>query len=744
LDSPALLPAQTGTPEAAADQAPSPDQTPETGLDTALQCLVAIARHHGISTSVEQIRRGHLPIGRAPAEPADALLAAARSLGLKASRSKGRDWGGLGKLRGTFPAVARLKNGNFVVAVGIKETEDAAAVAVLDPLSEPAGVIFLLDRERFLEAWTGELTLLKREYALLDEKQPFGLRWFGPELFRQRRFLRDVAVSALVLNVLALAVPIFLQLVIDKVIVHQGYSTLYVLTGGVVLALMFDAVFGFLRQYFLLHATNRIDIRLAQKTFSHLLRLPITYFETGTAGVIVRHMQQAEKIRQFLTGRLFLTLLDATVLIVLLPVLFFYSAKLTFIVLAYAAIIAGVVFALIPTFRTRLKALYNAEADRQAMLVETIQGMRTVKSLAVEPQRRRDWDDRSAKAVGLHFRVGKISMAAHTTMHFLERLMSVTVIAVGAYSVFDQTMTVGALIAFNMLSGRVVSPLVQIVALVHEYQETALSVRMLGEIMNRPAEGMRETGGLEPQLKGRIEFDNVTFRYAAAAPPALDRLSFTLPAGKVVGVVGRSGSGKTTLTRLIQGLYPIQEGVIRLDGIDIREIDLAHLRRHIGVVLQDSFLFRGTVRENIAVTKPTAAFDEIVNAARLAGAEEFIERLSQGYDTLLDENGANLSGGQKQRLAIARALLPKPLILILDEAASALDPESEAIFMANLSQLVAGRTVIIVSHRLSTLTRADAIMVLNRGLIVDAGRHDELLGRCKIYTHLWEQQTRHL
>lgn len=716
----------------------------ETSLDSGLQCLVAIACHHGLATSVEQLNRSYLNIpANNQRDPVAPLVFAAKSLGLK-TRVTCLSWDELVALSETLPALARLKNGNFVVLVGFKKMATGFAVALRDPLAQPANIILLLDRERFEESWSGDVILIKREYQLLDEKQPFGLRWFIPELFRQKDFLRDVVLAALVLHLLALAVPIFMQLVIDKVIVHQGYSTLYVLSGGVLLALMFEAVFSFLRQYHLLHATNRIDIRLAQKTFSHLLRLPITYFETGTAGVITRHMQQAEKIRQFLTGRLFTTILDASVLVIFIPVLFFYSVKLALIVLTFTAVIAGVVFSLVPTFRSRLQALYTAEADRQAMLVETIQGMRTVKSLAMEPQRRRDWEDRSAKAVEMHFRVGKISMTAHTAMTFLEKAMLVTVIAVGAFAVFDQTMTVGALIAFQMLSGRVVSPLVQIVSLVHEYQESALSVKMLGEIMNRPAEGLRESGGLEPELKGRIEFEGVSFRYAPNAPPAIDKLTFNLPAGKVLGVVGRSGSGKTTLTRLIQGLYPLQEGVIRFDGVDMREIDLAHLRQHIGVVLQDNFLFRGTVRENIAVTQTTASFEAIVEAAHIAGAEEFIERLPQGYDTLLEENGANLSGGQRQRLAIARALLPKPRILILDEAASALDPESEAIFLNNLNALSAGRTVIIVSHRLSTLTSADAIMVMNRGLIVDAGRHDELIKRCQIYAHLWQQQTRHL
>lgn len=712
-------------------------------MDSALKCLVAIAQHHGLATSVEQIRRNNQADAGATGDDIAFLLSTASTLGLKARKAR-VSWNELVALGETLPAIARLGNGNFVVLVGFKKTESGVHVAIMDPLAQPANAIFLLEQATFEKSWSGEVTLLKREYALLDEKQPFGLRWFLPELFRQRVFLRDVAVAAIVLHLLALAVPIFMQLVIDKVIAHQGYATLYVLSGGVMLALLFEAVFSYLRQYYLLHATNRIDIRLAQQTFSHLLKLPIHFFETGTAGVITRHMQQAEKIRQFLTGRLFITILDASILVVFLPILFFYSTTLALIVLSFTAVIAVVMIALVPAFRNRLQALYTAEADRQAMLVETIQGMRTVKSLAVEPQRRRDWEDRSAKAVDMHFRVGKISMTANTAMGFLEKSMLVAVIAVGAHAVFDQTLTVGSLIAFQMLSGRVVSPLVQIVSLVHEYQESALSVKMLGEIMNRPAEGLRESGGLEPELKGRIEFEGVTFRYAPNSPPAIDKLTFNLPAGKVLGVVGRSGSGKTTLTRLIQGLYPVQEGLIRFDGVDMREIDLAHLRQSIGVVLQDNFLFRGTVRENIAVTQPTASFDAIVEAARIAGAVEFIERLPQGYDTLLEENGANLSGGQKQRLAIARALLPKPPILILDEAASALDPESEAIFLNNLSGLVSGRTVIIVSHRLSTLTTADAIMVLNRGTIVDAGRHEELLQRCQIYAHLWQQQTRHL
>jgi ATP-binding cassette subfamily B protein len=378
------------------------------------------------------------------------------------------------------------------------------------------------------------------------------------------------------------------------------------------------------------------------------------------------------------------------------------------------------------------------------MLVETIHGMRTVKALAIEPSQRRIWDQRSAEAITMHFRVGQISIAGNAVTDFLGKLLPVTLIVVGAADVFDQTLSVGGLIAFQMLAGRVTGPLISLVGLVNEYQETALSVKMLGEVMNRAPEGRAGANGLRPVLEGQIKFDAVTFRYPGAQAMALNKASFTIEEGTVVGIVGRSGSGKTTLTKLIQGLYPVQEGIVRFDGIDAREIELSHLRRQIGVVLQENFLFRGTVRENLSVTKPDATFEELVEAAVAAGADEFIERLPMGYDTVLEENASNLSGGQKQRLSIARTLVARPRILILDEAASALDPESEAIFISNLSRIAVGRTVVMISHRLSTLVNADKIMVMQQGSLMDAGRHEELLTRSETYQHLWNQQTSHL
>ncbi|MTV39993.1 peptidase domain-containing ABC transporter [Duganella radicis] len=709
---------------------------------TAIQCLTAIAQHHGLQINPERLIDDYALRAEEPGN--GELMRIATDIGLKAKIDK-LNWSRLMAQDGVFPLMARLSDGNMIIVVGVKPGENGAEdqAAVLNPASANASVV-LVARSEFERRWSGDVVFIKRQHKLSDPNQPFGLRWFIPEILKQKSAFRDIFIAAVAMQLLALASPIFFQLVIDKVLTHQSVTTLWVLAVGIVLALLFDAGFGFLRQTLTLAASNKIDMRLTRRTFSHLLSLPIDFFETTSAGVVTRHMQQLEKIRSFLTGRLFFTALDLISLLVFVPILFTYSFQLTLIVLLFTALIAIVVVSMIPTFQRRLNALYAAEGQRQAMLVEAIHGMRTVKALAIEPSQRRVWDQRSAEAITMHFRVGQISIAGNAITDFLGKLMPVTLIVIGAQGVFDNSLSVGALIAFQMLAGRVTGPLISIVGLVNEYQETALSVKMLGEVMNRAPEGRAGANGLRPQLQGDITFDEVTFRYPGAQAMALNKASFKIEQGTVVGIVGRSGSGKTTLTKLIQGLYPVVEGIIRFDGIDAREIELSHLRRQIGVVLQENFLFRGTVRENLSITKPDATFEELVEAAVAAGADEFIERLPQGYDTVLEENAANLSGGQKQRLSIARTLVAKPRILILDEAASALDPESEAIFINNLSKIAVGRTVVMISHRLSTLVDADKIMVMQQGRLMDAGRHEELLTRSETYQHLWNQQTSHL
>ena len=711
----------------------------EKSSHTSIQCLTAIAQHHGLQINPEWLLQEYA-IGEE--EPNDSLLLRiAMDIGLKA-KSTQLSWDDLLAQNGVFPILAKLRQGSSVIIVGSQQDTEHK-IGILDPQISNSNITYY-DKSSFCEIWAGDVLFLKRNYSVTDSDQPFSLKWFLPEILKQKSAFRDIILAVIVMQFLALASPMFFQLVIDKVLVHQSTSTLWVLGVGIIIALIFEALFGYLRQLLLLAATNKIDMRLTRRTFAHLLSLPIDYFETTTAGVITRHMQQLESIRNFLTGRVLFTALDLLGLLIYLPILFSFSPKLAIVTLVFTLIIAGIILAMLPTYRFRLNALYSAEGKRQSMLVETVHGMRTVKALAIEPSHKRTWDQISAQSITMHFRVAKLGLTGGAITDFMGKLLPVTIIILGAQDVFDNSLSMGALIAFQMISGRVVSPLLALVGLINEYEQTALSVGYLGEVMNRQPEGRLGAGGLRPQLIGEISFQDVTFRYPGASATALDRATFKINSGTIVGIVGRSGSGKTTLTKLIQGLYNLQEGIIRFDNIDAREIDLAHLRSQIGVVLQENFLFRGTVRENISMARPNASFEEIVNSALIAGADEFIERLPQGYDTFLEENAANLSGGQKQRLSIARALLTKPRILILDEAASALDPESEAIFINNLSHIAVGRTVIMISHRLSTLVNADAILVMQHGRLVDSGRHQELVISSSTYQHLWNQQTSHL
>jgi ATP-binding cassette subfamily B protein len=718
------------------------EEAPSPASRTALECLARIAAHHGVDLPADRLQHAYVVDGAPIATKL--VLRMAKDGGLRARHTQ-LDWGALFRLGEAYPALVRLKNGNWIVVLGAGERPDGTeAISIFDPLAERQDEALIVDKDLFCARWSGDAILVKRNGRTADGRPAFGLRWFVPELLRQWRLFADVAVAAILLYALGLALPIFFQLVIDKVLVHESFTTLYVLAAGATAALAFDAIFGFLRRYLLLYATNKVDIRVATKTFGHLLGLPVTFFEHISAGVLVKHMQQAARIREFLTGRLFLTTLDALSLVVFIPVLALYSIKLTCVVLAFTALSGAVVALLMGPFRRRLYELYQAEGARQALLVETVHGMRTVKSLAMEPLQSKVWDDRCAQSVTMRFGVEKISAGAQSLTGFLEKMMTLGIIALGALDVFSGEMTIGALVAFNMLAGRVSGPLVQMVTMVHEYQEVALAVKMLGEVMNQKPERDGSRDGLRPDLVGKIEFENVSFRYGADGAPALDDVSFSIEPGSIFGIVGRSGSGKTTLTRLISGMYPVQQGLLRVDGYDSRELDLVHLRRNLGLVLQDNFLFRGTVRENIACVKRDATFAEVVRAAQLAGADEFIERLPRGFDTMLEEDASNLSGGQKQRLAIARALIVNPRILILDEATSALDSESELIIRRNLRRIAAGRTVIIVSHRLSMLTDASQILVIDRGRIVDVDHHDRLLSKCTIYRHLWNQQTKQI
>ena len=700
--------------------------------------MFLVAMHHGLQLAPEE-----LPAIEG-SDMVPSVLRSMRKLGLHGKVLRHCSWEKAGALGTAYPAMAIRKDGSWVILVHVIPGGDGTRIAaIVDPVVEQDGVQ-LCTRADFVESWAGTLVLCKRAHASTDENQPFGLRWFLPEIIRQRRFFRGVAVAAILSSLIGFATPLLFQVLIDKVIAHQSYQTLYTVVAVFVLLTAFDGCFSYIRQRLMLLATNKIDARLGARTFQHLLGLPLHFFESNAAGVLVRHMQQTEKLRHFLTGRLFQTMLDAAALPLLLVFLTLYSGLLTAIVLGFLATIAAVIGAMVPAFRRRLGLLYQSEGARQAYLVETLHNMRAVKSLVLEPVRQAAWERKVVQSVRQQAEVGRIGATGTVLTGILEKLMQISVLGVGAVEVFEGTLSIGALVAFTMLSGRVTGPLVQIVALINEYQEAALSVRMLGKVMNTPPERGSQDRLARPVITGGLVFDQVTFRYPGAATPALDRISFRVETGQIIGVVGRSGSGKTTVTRLIQAIHLPQEGLIQLSGMDLRHIELTHLRRGIGVVLQENLLFRGSIRENIAAARPDASLNEVLEAARLAGADEFINRLPHAYDTMVEENATNFSGGQRQRLAIARALLPRPSLLIFDEATSALDPESEAIVQANLARLAAGRTMIIVSHRLASLVQADAILVLEHGRVLDFAPHPVLLERCDIYRHLWQQQTHYL
>lgn len=705
---------------------------------TALRCLFLLALHHGVQVPAEKLGSADFQ------DIVSAVLRIMADVGLKGQVLKGRTWQQLTSLGTAYPVMAEQIGGNWVIIGGAVPSPDKSmCVAVVDPRNEATGAA-LVGEEEFLANWTGRILLCKRWIRVTDENQPFGFKWFMPEILRNGSHFRDVAIAALMSVLIAFATPLFFQILLDRVIPHHSYRTLFAVIVAYTVTMLFEAAFSYIRQYLMIFASNKIDARLAARTFSHLLSLPMQFFEHSTAGVLLRHMQQTEGIRAFLTGRLFQTFLDAAMMPLLLIVLAIYSGWLTVIVLAFSLAIAAVIGLMVPTFRGYLEQLYGAESSRQADLVETIQGMRTVKSLALEGARTKSWDEKVAQSVRRRATVGYFSTLAVVITQFLQNMMQMTVLAIGAMLVFDGELSMGALVAFNMLSNRVTGPLVQIVSLINEYQQTALSVKMLGHVMNHPPERDPKQRGIRPLITGAIEFSDVTFTYQGSVTPALNRVSFKVEEGQVIGVVGRSGSGKTTLTRMIQGIQVPQEGLIRLNGTDIRHIDLPHLRRSIGVVLQDNILFRGTIRDNIAAGKPDATLDEVMEMARLAGADEFIDRLPLSYESPIEESSSNLSGGQRQRIAIARALMMRPRLLLFDEATSALDPESEAVVQQNLSEIARGRTMIIVSHRLSSLVNADAILVLDKGAAVDFAPHDVLLERCEIYAHLWRQQTSHL
>ena len=707
-----------------------------------LGCLVIIARQHGLHLSTSQLIHDNGLTGKELSVPN--LLKCARSAGLKA-RSLHLKWNALTALKRALPAIVVLQHGRSMVLLRVDGTNDQASVVLQDP-NGSGDALLVIDRVRFEQAWTGEVVLVKRNYEISDESQPFSISLVAALIFRERWIIRDIALCALVLSFLALTPIIFWRLLTDKVLYFKAYNTFFVLCLAMVVLVGFETVLACVRQFLVVHLTTRVDVKLATYLFDKLLNLPIDFFERTQVGRVTHEAHQIWKIRTFLMGQLFGTVLDSATILIFVPIMFFYSPILTAIVLASCALIVIWLILMLPYHRRRSAAVEAAEAARGAFLVQTIHGIRTVKSLALDARQRQAWEVLTARVAKLRFAEGVAANLIYSVVRPLERFAVSGSFAVGVYLALSTSdpVYIGALFAFLLLSQRLTAPLLQMAKLINQYDEARIAVAVVAELVNQPPEEGRSGHGVRAPLEGHVQLSNVTFKYRAASSPALQDVSFEVPVGTTLGIMGRSGSGKTTVARLLQRLHSNYEGLIKIDGIDVREYDVDHLRRSLGVVLQENFLFTGTIRENIIAAKTDATFEEVVRAARLSGAEEFIDRLPRGYETHIYEGSPNLSGGQRQRLAIARALIVDPRILILDEATSALDADSEAIVNANISRIAHGRTVIIISHRLSSLVSADAVLVLERGRVHDIGRHCELLQRCDIYSNLWHQQTQHV
>jgi ATP-binding cassette, subfamily B, bacterial HlyB/CyaB len=711
-------------------------------VPTSIRALAAVAARLGLDVSVEQLRRRFALEAGEP--DTRTLIALARELGLEA-RAVRMTFAELPRLARALPAILRAKNGGALILEDAHSDPAKGTVAIIRDPNSSDDAVLAVDELHLAEVWEGEAILIKRVHSSSDEQQPFGMRWLASQVLRERKLFGDIAIGALVSTVFALAPPFIFMIVLDRVLVNKSTSTLNVLVGAILIMLLFETILVYLRRKLTQVATTRIDGRLNLYILEKLLKLPMDYFEHTPTGRTLAKLGAIWRIRSFMTGQLFGAFLDAVPLIGLVPAMLILNWRLS--LLAFS--LAGIIFVIVLSFLKPIGRLHGrvirAEQAKGAYLIETIYGIRTVKSLVLEGRRRREWDRRVAESIAAQHALGLMANYPQTLSLPFERLIYSGCFAVGAYMVLTDPGIInpGALVAFAMLSTRLASPLIKIANLQRELTEVRGAIIEVASVVNVAPEEARVTG-LRLPIRGEVTFKDVCFRYSAGASLALDEVSFTVPAGTMLGVMGRSGSGKTTVTRLLQRLNTNYEGMIKIDGMDLREIDLMHLRTHIGVVPQDNFLFSGTIRENIAMAKPDASFADIVRAGQLAGAEEFIERLPRGYDTILEEGATNLSGGQRQRLAIARALLIDPPVLILDEATSALDAESEAIVNANLKRMAKGRTVISISHRLSMLVDCDAILVLERGKFYDLGTHEELLQRCDIYKHMWYQQNRHL
>ena len=707
-------------------------------MDTGLQGLILLSHFHQLPAEADQLAH---EFGKPGEHFTDTeLLQAAKALTLKAKQLHLSTE----KLKpGVLPALAKHKDGTYFIIARLSEGQDDSGVEpqvlIQDPREKAPQTIPLAVLDTI---WSGDLIALTRRQGLTESlQQHFDISWFIPSLVKYRKLFYEVLIASFFLQLFALVTPLFFQVVMDKVLVHRGFTTLDVLAVGFFVVVVFEALLGGIRNYTFSHTTNRVDVELGSRLYNHLMALPLAYFEARQVGQNVARVRELDTIRNFITGTALTLVIDLGFVFVFIAVMWYYSPTLTWIVLATIPFYVLLSIFITPILRKRLDEKFKHGAANTAFLTESITGIGTVKSMAVEPQMRRNLEDHLSNYVHASFRSQNLNNVANQVAGLISKLMTLGIVWVGAHLVIDGAITVGQLVAFNMLAGRVSGPILKLVQLWQDFQQAGISVKRLGDILNAPREpGFNPNRSRLPSLQGQVTLDHVRFRYRPDGPLILDNVDLHVGAGEVVGIVGRSGSGKSTVTKLIQRLYTPEAGRVLVDGVDLAMIDTVWLRKQIGVVLQENFLFNRSVRENIAIIDPAIPMERVVTAAQMAGAHEFIADLPEGYDTVVGEQGSSLSGGQRQRLAIARALITNPKILIFDEATSALDYESERLIQDNMHTICKGRTVFIIAHRLTTVRQCDRIIVMEKGRVVEQGDHDQLLEHNGYYAKLHSYQ----
>ena len=698
-------------------------------IDTALGALVAAAKHFGIPAEYEQIKRAY--VVRAEGMDTLTLLRAARDIGLKV-RQFHLQSANLPTI--PYPAVAVMEGNRYVLLL----RTDQQNLALFDPES---GRTVTLPIANFASHWTGEVILVARRFTLERIKQKFGVLWFAPQVMRYKSQLAWVLGLSLLLQLLGLATPLFTQVIIDRVLVHRSMNTLDILILGMLGLNLFQLWMMALRSYLFTHTTSKIDVVLSSQLFRHITSLPLSYFDRWQVGDVVSRLGELEKIRTFLTGAGLVIVLDIVFALVYVGVMFVYSTYLSIIVLVALPIYLALQLIVTPIFRRLLNQVFLIGAENQSFLIEAVNGVETVKAVAVENQFVQKYEQILARLVKTTFSAANLANIANNIAGFIQQLFALLVLWVGAYLVMELKMSVGERFAFQMMSGQVTAPILRLINMWQAFQQTRVSIERLGDIMNEDIEPVFNPNRTSlPSVQGEIVFERVSFKYRDDGAEVLRAVSFHIRPGMRVGIVGRSGSGKSTVTKLMQRLYVPNFGRVLIDGVDLAQVEPSWLRRQIGVVLQESFLFNGTLAYNIGIADPGVPRERIETVAAIAGVAQFLADLPAGLDTPVGERGARLSGGQRQRVAIARAMLTDPRVLIFDEATSALDVESELAIMESLDAIAAGRTMILIAHRLSTVRHCDLILVMDRGQVVEQGTHEELLAGKGMYHYLLEQQ----